>query len=117
MEETVKTFRDMDTESLIMRLKRNIYHRVMTLNNIDALSQKQGNLVKAIERKKMALEQQIASMETYRDERYEYLNRVKLQKGMAVKGYDDVIRAYRSELISRGLTEEELNYSFDELIG
>lgn len=104
MEETVKTFRDMDTESLIMRLKRNIYHRDQTMLNIDELSQKQGNLNRFVERRKMQLEMQIAGLETFREERSEEYNRRKLTKARAIAAYDDVIKAFTEELNRRGVS-------------
>lgn len=94
----------MDTESLMIRLQRNIYHRDQTMLKIDELSQKQGNLNRYIERQKMQLEMKIAGLETFREERSEEYNRRKLTKARAIAAYDDVIKAFTEELNRRGVT-------------
>lgn len=102
MEEHVKTFRDLDTEALKERLERVVFHRAMTVSALDSLEIKHENLLKQTERKKMALEQQIAAMEAWRDDHYAKYVHEKFRKTQAIIDYDKVIKVYTEELNRRG---------------
>lgn len=105
MEETIKpTFRDLDTELLMGKLKATIFHRDATLAKVEELKQKQKRLIKYVEQQKMIHEQKIASLETYREDRYEEMERKKTVKVNAIVNFDNCIKAYTDELNTRDLT-------------
>lgn len=86
------------------KLKATIFHRDATLAKVEELRQKLKYLIKYVERQKMILEQKIASLETYREDRYEEFELRKSAKVKAIVNFDNVIKAYAEELERRGAT-------------